>query len=76
MLRQLIDLTEHSSSRSGALKMQWKGVRAREKLIQLIEKGDADEVEKYWRHHVEEATRVVVSSYRRQMPIDVLQDDD
>ncbi len=75
VLRQLIDLTVHSSSRSGALEMQWKGIRAREKLIRLIEKGDPEEVERYWRLHVEEATKVVASSYRRQMPIDVLQED-
>jgi DNA-binding FadR family transcriptional regulator len=75
VLRQMIDLTAHTNSREGALKMQWKGIRAREKLIALIEQGDAEEAEKYWRHHVETATKVVVGAYRGQMPIDVLQDE-
>jgi len=76
VLRQMIGLTARSSSREGALKMQWKGIRAREKLIALIEKGEAEEAEKYWRHHVETATKVVVGAYRGQMPIDVLQEDE
>ena len=75
VLRQMIDLTAHTSSREGALKMQWKGIRAREKLLALIEAGEAEEAEKYWRHHVETATKVVVGAYRGQMPIDVLQDE-
>ena len=74
--RQMMGLTMQSSSRDGALKMHWKGLRAREKLVAFIEKGEAEEAEKYWRHHVESAAKVVVGSYKGQMPIDVLQEED
>ena len=55
--------------------MQWLSIRGREKLIELIEKGQAPEAELFWRQHLQGAARVVLSSYRAQMPIDVLQDE-
>lgn len=70
---QMVDLTVKTHSREGVQKMQWLSIRGREKLIELIEAGKADEAETFWRNHMEGSTKVVLSSYRAQMPIDVLQ---
>ena len=48
-------------------------VRSREKMIELVKAGDAAEAEAFWRKHLEVSGEVVFSSYRAQMPIDVVQ---
>ncbi len=73
---QMVDLTVKTHSREGVQKMQWLSIRGREKLIDLLEAGEADEAERFWRNHLEASTKVVLSSYRAQMPIDVLQEND
>jgi len=72
--RQMTDVTVRTHEREGVRKMQWLSIRAREKLIELIVAGEALEAERYWRLHLESTAKVVQSSYRAQMPIDVLQD--
>jgi GntR family transcriptional repressor for pyruvate dehydrogenase complex len=72
--RQMSDVTVRTHQREGVRKMQWLSIRAREKLIELIVAGEALEAERYWRLHLESTAKVVQSSYRAQMPIDVLQD--
>lgn len=71
--RQMADVTVRTHSREGVRKMQRLGLRAREKLIELILEGKAEEAEKYWRLHLNSTAQVLMSSYRAQMPIDVLQ---
>jgi DNA-binding FadR family transcriptional regulator len=73
--RQMTDVTVRTHSQEGVRKMQWLSIRGREKLIELIEKGQAAEAEQFWRQHLQGTARVVLSSYRAQMPIDVLQDE-
>lgn len=73
--QQMTDVTVRTHSHEGVKKMQWLSIRGREKLIELIEQGKAEEAEKFWRLHLESTARVVQSSFRAQMPIDVLQDD-
>lgn len=72
--RQMSDVTVRTHEREGVRKMQWLSIRAREKLIELIVAGETLEAERYWRLHLESTAKVVQSSYRAQMPIDVLQD--
>lgn len=74
--RQMADLTIRTHSREGVKKMQYLAIRGREKLIELIEAGEAEEAERFWRLHLESTANIVVNSYRAQMPIDVLKDDD
>ena len=72
--RQTTNLTVRTHGQEGGQKMQWLNIRGREKLLEYIEAGDAAEAERFWRHHLNSTARVVLSSYRAQMPIDVLQD--
>lgn len=74
--RQMTDVTVRTHSREGVRKLQWLSIRGREKLIDLIVDGKAEEAEKYWRLHLDSTAQVVMSSYQAQMPIDVLQDPD
>lgn len=74
--RQMADVTVRTHSREGVRKMQRLGIRAREKLIELIVDGKVEEAEKFWRLHLNSTAQVVMSSYRAQMPIDVLQGDE
>ncbi len=74
--RQMTDVTVRTHSQEGVRKLQWLSIRGREKLIELIVDGQAAEAEKFWRLHLDSTARVVLSSYRAQMPIDVLQDQD
>jgi len=75
VLQQMTDVTVRTHSQEGVRKMQWLSIRGREKLIELIEQGKAEEAEKFWRIHLASTARVVSSSFRAQMPIDVLRDD-
>lgn len=74
--RQMADVTVRTHSREGVRKMQRLGIRAREKLIELIVAGKVEETEKFWRLHLNSTAQVVMSSYRAQMPIDVLQGEE
>jgi GntR family transcriptional repressor for pyruvate dehydrogenase complex len=74
--RQMADVTVRTHSREGVRKMQRLGIRAREKLIELIVDGKVEEAEKFWRLHLNSTAQVVMSSYRAQMPIDVLQGEE
>ena len=73
--QQMTDVTVRTHSHEGVRKMQWLSIRGREKLIELIEQGKAEEAEKFWRLHLDSTARVVLSSFRAQMPIDVLRDE-
>ena len=71
--RQHIDVTVKTYTRPGVDRMRNWNVRSREKMIALIKAGDAAEAEAFWRKHLEVSGEVVFSSYRAQMPIDVVQ---
>ncbi len=74
--RQTTDVTLRTHTHEGVRKMQWLSLRGRMKLVELIEAGEVEEAEKFWRLHLNSTAKVVLSSYRAQMPIDVLQDPD
>ena len=73
---QMADVTVRTHKQEGVRKMQWLSIRAREKLVDLIVAGAAEDAEQYWRLHLESTARVVLSSYRAQMPIDVLKESE
>jgi len=73
--QQMVGVTVRTHSQEGVRKMQWLSIRGREKLIELIEQGKAEEAERFWREHLASTARVVTGSFRAQMPIDVLQDE-
>jgi GntR family transcriptional repressor for pyruvate dehydrogenase complex len=70
--RQHRDVTVTTYAAKGIDRMMMLNIRGRERLVELIKKGDAEEAEKYWRSHLVGAGKVVFSAYRAQMPIDVL----
>jgi DNA-binding FadR family transcriptional regulator len=72
--RQMTDVAVRTHMREGGRKMQWLAIRGREKLIELIVAGKAEEAEQFWRVHLEGSARVIQSAFRAQMPIDVLQE--
>lgn len=74
--RQMADVTVRTHSREGVRKMQRLGIRAREKLVEIIVDGRVEEAEKFWRLHLNSTAQVLMSSYRAQMPIDVLQGEE
>lgn len=72
--RQHRDVTVTTYAAKGVDRMMHLNIRGRERLLELIKKGDAEEAEKFWRSHLVGAGKVVFSAYRAQMPIDVLGD--
>jgi len=70
--RQHRDVTVNTYAAKGVDRMMLLNIRGRERLVELIERGDAEEAEKFWRSHLVGAGKVVFSAYRAQMPIDVL----
>jgi GntR family transcriptional repressor for pyruvate dehydrogenase complex len=70
--RQHRDVTVNTYAAKGVDRMMHLNIRGRERVLELIKKGDAEEAEKFWRSHLVGAGKVVFSAYRAQMPIDVL----
>ena len=52
--------------------MRELNIRSREKLLGLVEAGDATGAERFWREHLEESGKVVFSAYQAGMPIDMV----
>jgi GntR family transcriptional repressor for pyruvate dehydrogenase complex len=73
MARQHVDVTVKTYSQRGVDRMRELNIRGREKLLQLVRAGEAEEAESFWRSHLERTAEVVFSAYRAQMPIDVTQ---
>jgi DNA-binding FadR family transcriptional regulator len=71
--RQHIDVTVKTYSRTGVARMRKLNIRGREKLLELVRKGDADGAETFWKKHLEGSGAVVFSAYQANMPIDVVQ---
>lgn len=72
--RQHRDVTVTTYTAKGVDRMMLLNIRGRERLLELIKRGDAEEAEKFWRSHLIGTGKVVFSAYRAQMPIDVLGD--
>jgi hypothetical protein len=53
------------------VRLRGLNLRAREKLVALIDAGKAAEAEKHWRTHLEAAAQQI-NTYQGNMPIDVL----
>jgi GntR family transcriptional repressor for pyruvate dehydrogenase complex len=70
--RQIRDITVQTHAAQGARRMMQLNIRARERLVELIKSGAADEAEQFWREHIGASGKVVFSAYRAQMPIDML----
>ena len=71
--KQHVDVTVRTYTRAGVDKMRKLNVRSREKLMELIIGGKADEARAHWRTHLAASGEVVFSTYQAQMPIDVVQ---
>jgi DNA-binding FadR family transcriptional regulator len=48
-----------------------RAVRSQEKLVELIEAGDADRAEKHWRNHVRIAARAILDEAGRKSVVDL-----
>ncbi|MFC3172658.1 FadR/GntR family transcriptional regulator [Novosphingobium bradum] len=71
--RQTVDVTVKTYARAGVDRMRKWNVRSRERMVEIVRSGDAAEAQAHWHKHLEVAGEVVFSSYRAQMPIDVVQ---
>ena len=69
---QHVDVTVRTYSKAGGSRMRELNIRSREKLIGLVEAGDAAGAEAFWREHLEESGKVVFSAYQAGMPIDMV----
>ena len=49
-----------------------RGLKAHEKLVALIEAGDADGAETFWRKHLESIDKLIRESFAVDRPIDLL----
>ena len=69
---QHVDVTVRTYSQTGGSRMRELNIRSREKLLGLVEAGDATGAERFWREHLEESGKVVFSAYQAGMPIDMV----
>ncbi len=69
---QHVDVTVRTYSKTGGSRMRELNIRSREKLLGLVEAGDATGAERFWREHLEESGKVVFSAYQAGMPIDMV----
>ena len=70
---QHVDVTVRTHSTSGVDRMRQLNIRGREKLLSLIEDGNAAAAEDYWRDHLARSGEVVFSAYEAGMTIDMVQ---
>jgi GntR family transcriptional repressor for pyruvate dehydrogenase complex len=70
---QYVDVAKKTYSRQGVDDMRKLNVRSREKMVQIVASGDAAEAQAYWHKHLEVTSKIVLSNYRAQMPINVVQ---
>jgi DNA-binding FadR family transcriptional regulator len=73
VLRQHLDVTVKTYSRQGTDRLRKLNVRARSKVVELIEKGESEQAEAFWRKHLDGSGAIVFTTYRAKMPINVLQ---
>lgn len=71
--RQCVDITAKTYTRQGGDRMRKWNVRSREKMVEVVRSGDAAAAEAFWRKHLEVSGGIVFSTYRAQMPIDMVQ---
>lgn len=71
--RQHLDVTVKTYSRQGVARMRKLNIRGRSKLVELVEAGDSEGAEAFWRKHLDASGAVVFTAYRGQMPINVVQ---
>ena len=71
--RQHVEVTVKTYTRQGVDRMREWNVKGREKMAELVRGGDAAAAEAFWRKHLEVSGDIVFSTYRAQMPIDVVQ---
>ncbi len=50
-----------------------RGLKAHEKLVALIEAGDGDAAETFWRKHLESIDKLIRENYAVERPIDLLE---
>ncbi|MES2986374.1 MAG: GntR family transcriptional regulator [Pseudomonadota bacterium] len=71
--RQHVDVTVRTYAKEGVDRLRTANIRGREKMLEIVQSGDAAAAEAYWRKHLEVSGEVVFSGYKAQMPIDVAQ---
>ena len=72
MLHDIIEMhVESSMDRRLDVDVNKRSVRSQEKLLELIEAGEADRAEQHWRNHVRNAGRVVLEVAGRKSVVDL-----
>ena len=66
-------VTVGASDRTENTKLKRKGIRSQEKLIELIEAGDPDSAEAFWRLHLENYNKTVFHNQQYEQVIDLLE---
>jgi DNA-binding FadR family transcriptional regulator len=70
--RQHEDVTERTSERSSVDQLRQQSISSREEAVRLMRSGRSDEVERFWRHHLEHMRDLVLAAYSGSKTIDVL----
>jgi len=70
--RQHVHVTEKTRDKANVDKLRQESLRTREHAVTLIRAGKADEVERYWRTHIEHMRDLVLTAYKGRMTIEVL----
>lgn len=74
--KQSKDVAVRTDAAKGVERMRQLNVRSHEKLLKFIEEGEAEEAEQFWKLHLQNTAKVVLSAYKAKMPIDVLDNPD
>lgn len=70
--RQHVHVTEKTRDKANVDKLRQESLRTREHAVTLIRAGKADEVQRYWRTHIEHMRDLVLTAYKGRMTIEVL----
>ncbi len=72
MLHDIIEMhVESSMERRLDVDAIKRSVRSQEKLVELIEAGEADRAEQHWRNHLRNAARMTLDAVGHQSVVDL-----
>jgi DNA-binding FadR family transcriptional regulator len=70
--RQHANVTERTIAKASVAALRQESLRSREHAVQLMRKGAATAVERFWREHLEHMRDLVLAAYPGPVTIDVL----
>ncbi|MGE0314364.1 MAG: FadR/GntR family transcriptional regulator [Lautropia sp.] len=70
--RQHEDVTERTIEKSSVDQLRQRSIGNREEAVRLMRTGRSEEVERFWRHHLERMRDLVLAAYDGPKTIDIL----